>query len=325
MFEIDHRRLFRRLAGRCLRANPGRHLLIALAVFLSTVLLFSLFTLGFNYLKNLETMMDRVDGVVSCYLYAPSQAQWEEISTMDGVVSAGLEVYLGSETIQSPSNGTITLEHRYYDASAWENHILPRLADVQGQYPRTESEVMLSRATLARLGIAAPEIGMSIPLTKTYVLSGWFTDYTGEDRILRAQPPQLSFGTDSCRLVVVYDSARAWEVLSAMPLTEQQRWELCLRRSSSSMGSMAALLVVGAAVVLSCGCLFLSNILALSVQHEVRFYAMLKALGATPRQLERLVIARAAFAALLGLPPGLLLAMALCLYGVPQALEALAN
>ena len=53
MFEIDHRRLFRRLAGRCLRANPGRHLLVSLAVFLSTVLLFSLFTLGINYLKNL--------------------------------------------------------------------------------------------------------------------------------------------------------------------------------------------------------------------------------------------------------------------------------
>lgn len=325
MFEIDHRRLFRRLAGRCLRANPGKHLLVALAVFLSTLLLFSLFTLGFNYLKNLETMMVRIDGVVSCYLYAPSQAQWEEISTMDGVVSAGLEVYLGSETIQTPSNGTVTLEHRYYDGSAWENHILPRLSDVHGQYPRTKSEVMLSRATLARLGIAAPEIGMSIPLTKPYVLSGWFTDYTGEDRILRSQPAQPSLGTESCRLGVVYDSERVWEVLSAMPLTEQQRWELCLRRGSSSMGSMAALLIVGAVVLLSCGCLFLSNILALSVQHEVRFYAMLKALGATPRQLEHLVTARAAFAALLGLPPGLLLAMALCLYGVPWFLEVLAN
>ena len=325
MFEIDHRRLFRRLAGRCLRANPGRHLLVSLAVFLSTVLLFSLFTLGINYLKNLKTMMDRLDGVVSCYLYAPTQAQWEEISAMDGVTSTGLEVYLGSETVQAPSLGTVTLVHRYYDPSAWSYHILPQLSDIHGRYPQTNSEVMLSRATLARLGIAAPEIGMSIPLTETYTLSGWFTDYTGEDRVLRAQPEELDLGAESCRLGIIYPSPRTWEVLSAMPLTEQQHWELALQRSDGSAKSIAAILAVTTAVILGCGYLFLSNILALSVQHEVRFYAMLKTLGATSRQLGRLLTARAALAALLGLPTGMLVGMALCLGGVPWALEALAN
>lgn len=52
MFRIHNRRLFWRLAGRSIRANLSRHLLTALAVFLSTVMLFSIFTIGVNYFRN---------------------------------------------------------------------------------------------------------------------------------------------------------------------------------------------------------------------------------------------------------------------------------
>lgn len=61
MFRIHNRRLFWRLAGRSIKANLGRHLLTALAVFLSTLMLFSIFTIGVNYFRNLQVMMDRLD------------------------------------------------------------------------------------------------------------------------------------------------------------------------------------------------------------------------------------------------------------------------
>lgn len=51
MFRIHNRRLFWRLAGRSIRANLSRHLLTVLAVFLSTVMLFSIFTIGVNYFR----------------------------------------------------------------------------------------------------------------------------------------------------------------------------------------------------------------------------------------------------------------------------------
>lgn len=72
-------------------------------------------------------------------------------------------------------------------------------------------------------------------------------------------------------------------------------------------------------------CLFVSNILSLSVQHDIRFYGMLKTLGTTPRQLRTLVRAKAILAALAGLVPGMLAAMLLCLEVVPRALETLTN
>lgn len=79
MFRIHNRRLFWRLAGRSIKANLGRHLLTALAVFLSTVMLFSIFTIGVNYFRNYQVMMDRVDGVTDALLYNPTQEQYEQI------------------------------------------------------------------------------------------------------------------------------------------------------------------------------------------------------------------------------------------------------
>ena len=52
MFRIHNRRLFWRLAGRSIKANLGRNLLTALAVFLSTLMLFSIFTIGVTYFRN---------------------------------------------------------------------------------------------------------------------------------------------------------------------------------------------------------------------------------------------------------------------------------
>ena len=79
MFRIHNRRLFWRLAGRSIKANLGRNLLTALAVFLSTLMLFSIFTIGVNYFRNLQVMMDRLDGVTDALLYAPTQEQYEQI------------------------------------------------------------------------------------------------------------------------------------------------------------------------------------------------------------------------------------------------------
>ena len=84
MFRIHNRRLFWRLAGRSIKANLGRNLLTALAVFLSTLMLFSIFTIGVNYFRNLQVMMDRLDGVTDALLYAPTQEQYEQIKATPG-------------------------------------------------------------------------------------------------------------------------------------------------------------------------------------------------------------------------------------------------
>ena len=330
MFRIHNRRLFWRLAGRSIKANLGRHLLTALAVFLSTLMLFSIFTIGVNYFRNLQVMMDRLDGVTDALLYAPTQEQYEQIKATPGVEVVGIRMSLGSETIPGALDIDIPLQHWYYDQAAWEHQILPMLSDVVGTYPQDTLEIMLSTGTLKRLGIDNPEVGMTIHLTRDYQLSGWFTDYTSEDRVLRSESGIREiysefWGWESCQLGVCWSEEGTWETLQQIPLTDAQCWVSTSQRSVVSLEQVFGLLGFTALLILVGSCLFVSNILSLSVQHDIRFYGMLKTLGTTPRQLRTLVRAKAILAALAGLVPGMLAAMLLCLEVVPRALETLTN
>lgn len=330
MFRIHNRRLFWRLAGRSIKANLGRNLLTALAVFLSTLMLFSIFTIGVNYFRNLQVMMDRLDGVTDALLYAPTQEQYEQIKATSGVEVVGIRMSPGSETIPGALDIDIPLQHWYYDEAAWEHQILPMLSDVVGTYPQDTLEIMLSTGTLKRLGIDNPEIGMTIHLTRDYQLSGWFTDYTSEDRVLRSESGIREiysefWGWDSCQLGVCWSEEGTWEALQQIPLTDAQYWVSTSQRSVVSLEQVLGVLGFTALLILVGSCLFVSNILSLSVQHDIRFYGMLKTLGTTPRQLRTLVRAKAILAALAGLVPGMLAAMLLCLEVVPRALETLTN
>lgn len=330
MFRIHNRRLFWRLAGRSIKANLGRNLLTALAVFLSTLMLFSIFTIGVNYFRNLQTMMDRLDGVTDAILHAPAQEQYEQVQATPGVEVAGIRIWIGQETIPGARGFEIPLQHWYYDEAAWEYQILPMISDVVGTYPQDTLEIMMSTGTLKRLGIDNPEIGMTIHLTRDYQLSGWFTDYKSEDRVLRSESgireiyPEF-WGWDSCQLGVCWSEEETWEALQQIPLTDAQYWVSTSQRSVVSLEQVLGLLGCTALLILVGSCLFVSNILSLSVQHDIRFYGMLKTLGTSPRQLRTLVRAKAILAALAGLVPGMLAAMLLCLEVVPRVLETLTN
>ena len=171
---------------------------------------------------------------------------------------------------------------------------------------------------------------MTIHLTQDYQLSGWFTDYKSEDRVLRSESGMREiysefWGWDSCQLGVCWSEEETWETLQQIPLTDAQRWVSTPQRSVVSQKQILGLLGFTALLILVGSCLFVSNILSLAVQHDIRFYGMLKTLGTTPRQLRTLVRAKAILAALAGLVPGLLAAMLLCLEVVPRALETLTN
>lgn len=330
MFRIHNRRLFWRLAGRSIKANLGRNLLTALAVFLSTLMLFSIFTIGVNYFRNLQVMMDRLDGVTDALLYAPTQEQYEQIKATPGVEVVGIRISPGSETIPGARGFEIPLQHWYYDEAAWEYQILPMISDVVGTYPQDTLEIMMSTGTLKRLGIENPEVGMTIHLTQDYQLTGWFTDYKSEDRVLRSESGIREiysefWGWDSCQLGVCWSEEGTWEALQQIPLTDAQYWVSTSQRSVVSLEQVLGLLGFTALLILVGSCLFVSNILSLSVQHDIRFYGMLKTLGTTPQQLRTLVRAKAILAALVGLVPGMLAAMLLCLEVVPRALETLTN
>ncbi len=84
----------------------------------------------------------------------------------------------------------------WLDDTCWEKQTIPALDHYKGKYPNKKNEIMLSHSALRSMGIQNPKVGMELPLvyqtlaensenkdiTKTFVLSGWFLDYTGVDK-----------------------------------------------------------------------------------------------------------------------------------------------
>ena len=170
MFRIHNRRLFWRLAGRSIEPTWAETCLPPWLSF-SPLMLFSIFTIGVNYFRNLQVMMDRLDGVTDALLYAPTQEQYEQIKATPGVEVVGIRMSPGSETIPGArasrfpwSTGTTTRQ----PGNTRFSHDLR----CGWNLPQDTLEIMLSTGILKRLGIENPEVGMTIHLTQDYQLSG---------------------------------------------------------------------------------------------------------------------------------------------------------
>ena len=54
---------------------------------------------------------------------------------------------------------------QWIDEIEWEQHRVPTISDVYGNYPQAENEVMLPVWALNEMGISKPQIGMNITLS----------------------------------------------------------------------------------------------------------------------------------------------------------------
>ena len=92
--------------------------------------------------------------------------------------------------------------------------------------------------------------------------------------------------------------------------------------NSGSPKLLTVIIICGVAFfIVFSGYLLIYNIMYISVTKNVRFYGRLKALGATARQIRKLVGSQAYRMALIGIPLGLLLGAVVSLFAVPKAIE----
>ena len=98
------------------------------------------------------------------------------------------------ESGRSISVGEATVSEKHVcnlevlDTSAWNKLVSPAYTEIHGHYPEKKQELMLSAKSLQQLGIETPKQGMKLSLTvqiglfqtaqETFLLSGWYTDYT---------------------------------------------------------------------------------------------------------------------------------------------------
>lgn len=332
--QFDHK-MIHLLSTRFFQANRTRNVFEILAVILTTLLLTCVFSIGFSFSKNLEIMELREKGTVAQFtIVTPTQQQLQKLENLSYLQAVGREIEIGA--VAFPEKNT---EIRVINADdvQWEQHLKPCISDIEGHLPQQKNEVMLSSRALSLLGNQTPKEGQKIRLAisgtseQSFILCGWYTEYSantnGTALLSKAycEANGLTVEKDGAAQL----SAKKGEkdilprIMVDIQPTEQQRWVINGTESIESAPSPVAIIGILLLILLIMlsGYLLITNVLNLSMAHDIRFYGLLKALGAQKKQIGRIVRKQALLLAGIGIPIGLVIGALACFGIVPLAMQ----
>ena len=340
MLKVSNQKITAEIASTTYKANGKRNLLTIFALFLTTFLISVIIALGVSYWNTISQRQIRMEGMdYDVELTEPAEEQVQIIRDMDEVRYAGLAVKCA---IVEEYNGKTLDKMRLYwlDDICWEKQTVPALEEYVGHYPQKENEIMLSGSALTAMGIDKPREGMSIPVTyytlaseeedaaaenvqaagdqsiqKEFILSGWYTDYTGNDRGYVSEAFFKGTGVKQTDL-----TQGALKITLNNPLYSEKdiirmQQAVGIRRlqiiegdydAISSFLKMSVVLAGLLLMIFASGWLFIYNTLYISITKDIRYYGQLKTIGMTSRQLKNVVYRQAFFNSCIGIPAGLL-------------------
>ena len=337
MLKNNNQTVVKRLSDRSLKQNRTRNIFIILAIVLTTFMFTTVFTIGFSLAKNMSIFMLRQQGTkTTITLNQPSKEQAGKAGQCNGVYAVGQKLRADMIDVDN-GNGRINLD--YYDDTEFKKNFLPAISDVNGTYPDSEDEVMLSIEALKSLNITTPKIGMEVQVIlesgqQAFSLSGWFTDYSyqpdgnqGFISLEYANHKGLSLEKDGvlCISAKAGKQGALYEDLQRqVTLKSGQAWntsyDVQTENNGNAVAIVAAVCLIGGIIVVS-GYLLIYNVMYISVTKDIRFYGMLKTIGTSPSQIKRIVRRQGWILSIVGIPLGMLLGTLMSFWAVPFVLN----
>lgn len=352
-FENDNSAIVKKLTERGFLKNKTRNMAAILAISLTAFLFTSVAALAFGVQESiiLSLQMEkgtRADGEVS-YM---TEEQVRELIGSDFVERAGCRQYVG----YAANAAGHAVEINCADEVQQE---LTFCVPTHGTAPQAVNEVATTDLALKALG-AEPEVGTSVPVEfelrgRTYhfdmVVSGW---WEAENESISLMIVSQSFMNENRELfpnTYSIDKELSGTYISAVVLKNKTNVVGQLKEFARSVGGNpddmtadnyincsdkgigTALMqpaTVAAAIgfiilFVLCGYLLIYNIFDISVMLEVRQYGLLRTIGTTTRQIERIVNRQAAGLTLIGLPFGLIAGMGISYFLLPTVVRQFVN
>ena len=341
MLRVKNGACIRRLSARSLRATKGRNIAAILAIALTALLFTGVLTVGMSVMDLLQQNTMRQVGTSSHGGFKfLTQAQYDKVAADSAVKDISYTIYLGQG--ENPELHKTYTEIRYAEPKAAEwNFCMP----TTGRLPEAENEVACSTAVLDALGIPH-ELGQTVTLAFTsqnvyhedsFTLCGfWEQDPAmGASTVLvsraycdRVAPMpsvpleqlEIPDGANYGSYMAGYLNpslwfASSWDIDGQMQALKERcgfgpevndgvNWAY----GSATVDFETIVLVTGLLLlIIVSGYLIIYNIFAISVARDIRFYGLLKTIGATGRQLRRIVRRQALLLSIAGIPIGLAL------------------
>ena len=328
--------ILRTLSRRSFRANRRRNLVAILAIILTTMMFTSLFVLSQSMIENMQQMYIQQAGYssqLSSSLLTDDEA--DAIAAHPAVAEASRSTVVGVAENVSGRQVELRAASADYADSALS---LP----TEGRMPENADEIALDTITLDKLGLAH-QLGETVHLSWTsapgsdesnsaeFTLCGiwqgnpaamasmaWVSEDFAEKLSVgvsqdAARESGSILGLTMLHIDLVDDSdpsGTAEKILADTGLSERVTLSPNIAYDSAvSQNMLRELLPMAICMVLVfvSGYLIIYNIFQISVAADIRFYGRLKTLGATKRQLKKIIYSQARRLCLVGIPLGLVI------------------
>lgn len=359
MMQVQNRKCIRRLSYKTLWASRKRNLIAIFAIALTTLLFTSLFTIVMSLNSSYETHVFRQIGGYSHGTFKEvDNEQIEKISAHPRIKKSGRRLVIGF--CDTDAFGKVPAEISYMDhnTTKWsysipeagrepekENEIAMDTKALQllGIKPELGAEVTLS------FTVGNKKERSIILRTDTFVLTGfWEYDETmpvhyinvSEAYANQVEAEAVADGMEPFRTDLNVMLASSINIRGRMEQVDTDlgyQWENtaeenCVRigvnwgYTSSQLSDgfdmgMAMAIAAFLVLVIFTGYLIIYNIFQISVSGDIRFYGLLKTIGVTPGQLQRIIRQQALLLCVIGLPVGLLCGYAAGMVLTPFVLE----
>lgn len=344
--KVSNRKCVRRLSRRSLAANRTRNIVAIVAIALTAMLFTSLFTIAFSINEGFQQANFRQAGGYShgTFKYL-SEEQYNELKDDPLIAEYGLRRFLGMP-MEAPFNKS-HVEIGYSDANeAKWTYCTPvegRLPKEGTNEAATDTHVLALLGVEPKLGetftVTFDVDGHET--TQTFTLCGWW-DYdeaivanhilVPESRVdavldeVGVTLPADDGMTGTWDLYVMLASgarhidADLNQILANHGYQSEERtddgtfidtgvnWGYTGAQITENLDPTTVAAVIGMLLlILLTGYLIIYNVFQISVAGDVRFYGLLKTIGTTPRQLQRMIRQQAFFLSIIGIPLGLVL------------------
>lgn len=339
----NNQKVIRRLSQRSMKHSRMRNLFAVAAITLTCMLFTVLASMGIGMMQvTQEQTMREVGTKAHAGLKNVTKEQMDRIVADDRVKSYSWNILVGRVENVIRRNGEIRLaqgeeelENSFIELA---EGTLPQAEDDIVADTIVMDELGVPHQLGEKMTLEFSFLGETV--TKTFTVCGWYegdrigmasqlyvsqaywdalrNGMTDEDFAAWGKENVSENGTGLYQVNLYFENARNIEerVLSVIrdagyePETEINygvNWAYMTNRAENIDFSSALLLGAAAVIVLVTGYLIIYNIFQISITQDIRFYGLLKTLGTTKRQLQRLIRRQALLLSLAGIPLGLLL------------------